>query len=518
MILSDVVAHHSERFRNKTAVVFGERRFTYRELYERVLQLANSFRGLGLSRGDRVGVLCTNRKEYIESVFAIAEAGLVWVPLNFRLTASEVGFIVGDAQCAAVIYSDDLNQIAEEALKYVTSVRVWIGIGPNPVQGIRYEDQFASVMATRIEDRPNGADLASIMYTSGTTGKPKGAILTHRQLLSGMSLTAIATGAKADDVSLQVIPQFHAGGNMAQMAEILVGATTVVAPAFDPESIIRLIETERVSVTCIVPSMLVFLLEYEGLSAERVKTLTRVLYGGSAISPDRLTRALRIFDAEFQQVYGQTEACVFATILTGQDHTIGLQPGQNGLLLSCGREALGYEVNIVDNEGQQLGNHEIGEVAIRSDSVMQGYWNLPAATAKALRDGWLFTGDLGYRDDAGYFYIVDRKVDLIISGGENVYPAEVENTISAHPLVLEVAVIGVPDPAWGEAVKAIVVTRNQAAISETEIIEFCRGKIARFKTPKSIDFAASLPRTPSGKIIKGELKKPYWGDKGRAVN
>lgn len=519
MILSDILAHHGDRYRQKTAVIWGKTRLSYGALHTRVLRLASALRALGLSTGDRVGILSTNRGEYIECVFALAEAGLVWVPLNYRLTATEVGFIVNDAGCAALIYSDDLNDIAEALASHAPTVRAWVAIGRSPKQGVlNYEDIISEGRAVRNADRPDDSDLVAIMYTSGTTGHPKGAMLTHRQLISGMTYTAIASGASADDISLQVIPQFHAGGNMAQMAEILVGATTVVAPRFDPELIISLIEEERANFVCFVPSMLVFLLECPTLIAQRVSSMQRVMYGGSAISPDRLTRALEIFHADFQQVYGQTEACVFATMMSGEDHRVGLQPGQADLLLSCGRETLGYTVRVVNKEDQDLPANEIGELVVRGDSVMQGYWKLADATAKTLRNGWLHTGDLGYRDNDNYLYIVDRKIDLIVSGGENVYPVEVENAISAHPKVLEVAVIGVPDPAWGEAVKAIIVTREGAQLSEADIIEFCRGKIARFKTPKSIEFASSLPRTPSGKVMKTELRKPYWLDKPRGIN
>ena len=518
MILSDILAHHGDRYRQKTAVISGETRLSYGALHKRVLRLANALGALGLSKGERVGVLSTNRGEYIECVFAFSEAGLVWVPLNYRLTAMEVGFIVNDAECAALIYSDDLNDIAEALVSFSPTVRAWVAIGGSPKQGVRYEDIISEGRAVRNADRPDGSDVVAIMYTSGTTGHPKGATLTHRQLISGMTYTAIASGASADDISLQVIPQFHAGGNIAQMAEILVGATTVVAPRFDPELIISLIEAERVNFVCFVPSMLMFLLECPTLTAQRVSSLQRVMYGGSAISPDRLTRALEIFHADFQQVYGQTEACVFVTMMSGEDHRVGLQPGKADRLLSCGREILGYAVRVVNEEDKDLPANEIGEVVVRGDSVMQGYWNRADATAKTLRNGWLHTGDLGYRDNDNYLFIVDRKIDLIVSGGENVYPVEVENTISAHPKVLEVAVIGVPDPAWGEAVKAIVVKRDGVQLSEADIIEFCRGKIARFKTPKSIEFAASLPRTPSGKVMKLELRKPYWLDKPRGVN
>jgi acyl-CoA synthetase (AMP-forming)/AMP-acid ligase II len=424
---------------------------------------------------------------------------------------------VSDAGCSGVIYSDDLGETAEHLFE-LAAVRVRIVIGRRSGPALQYEEIIAAGRAAACSDRPVSSAAASIMYTSGTTGHPKGAILTHRQMLQGIAYTAVGSGASPHDVSLQVMPQFHAGANMAQMAEIFVGATTVVTPQFDPELVISLVKAERASFVCLVPSMISFLLECPELKRERVASLKRVMYGGSAIAPDRLTRALGIFGADFQQVYGQTEACVFATLMDGNDHRRALAAGNEGLLLSCGRPALGYAVKIVDEQGCECPPHIVGELVVSGDSVMSGYWNLSEATAKALRFGWLYTGDLGYRDENNYFFVVDRKVDLIVSGGENVYPVEVENAISAHPKVLEVAVIGVPDPVWGEAVKAVVVAQDNVQLSENEIIEFCRDRIARFKTPKSIDFVSALPRTPSGKVMKGQLRKEYWSGKPRGVN
>jgi acyl-CoA synthetase (AMP-forming)/AMP-acid ligase II len=339
-------------------------------------------------------------------------------------------------------------------------------------------------------------------------------MITHRQMLSGMAYTAIASGAAASDISLQAIPQFHAGGNISQMAQILVGSTMVVPPRFDPELFLRLIEDEGVTSTCLVPSMLTFFLEHPRLNSRRVATMRRLMYGGSAIAPDRLSRALEIFSADFQQVYGQTEACVFATLMTGEDHRRALAETDTDRLLSCGRPMLGYEVSVAEATSPGAP----GELLVRGDSVMAGYWRQPAATEKTLRNGWLHTGDLARLDSNGYVYIVDRTTDMIVSGGENVYPAEVENVISAHSGVLEVAVIGVPDDVWGESVKAIVALRPGKNFPEDELIAFCRGKIAGYKIPKSIDFADELPRTPSGKIKKAELRAKHWGEKTRKIN
>lgn len=518
MRLQDVVAHHAGGRPDKLAVIGGGRNLSFAALGARVIRLANALRGLGVTKGDRVAVLSTNRSEYIECVYAIAEAGAVWVPLNYRLAPSELGFIVGHAECKAVIFSDDLLGSVESLAELSPSVKVWVRIGDKGSFGIDYEDVLGRSRSTRPDCEVTPDDLVAIMYTSGTTGRPKGAMLSHRQMLNGMMYTAIASGASASDISLQVIPQFHAGGNIVQMAQIAVGATTVVAPRFDPELVLSLIEKESVSFVCFVPSMLIFLLESSNISRKKVSSLRRVMYGGSCIAPDRLSRALEIFDADFQQVYGQTEACVFATLMTGADHRAALEPRRQELLLSCGRGMLGYDVRIVDESGNDVSDGNLGELVCRGDSVMNGYWRQPEATAKTIRSGWLHTGDVAKRDRDGFFYIVDRKVDMIVSGGENVYPVEVENVISTHPNVLEVAVIGVPDETWGEAVKAIVVPRKGTNLVDTEIVAFCRGKIAGYKIPKSVELVESLPRTPSGKVTKTELRERYWTGRGRRVS
>jgi long-chain acyl-CoA synthetase len=323
-------------------------------------------------------------------------------------------------------------------------------------------------------------------------------------------------GARTDDVALQVLAQFHAGGNMYFMQQLLVGSTIFLHNQFDPDAVLRTIERERISFTGLVPSMLIFLLESDLIGKADVSSLGRIQYGASPVPVDRLAGGLEVFNADFQGIYGQTEAAVFVTHLSGDEHRRALA-GEGGLLESCGKPSIGYEIMIADGDDNKLGAGEIGEVLIRGDSVMSGYWNRPEATEQTLRGGWLHSGDMGRTDEDGYIYIVDRKNDLIVSGGENVYPAEVENFISAHPEVMEVAVVGVPDERWVESVKAIVAARPGSDLAEGDIIEFCRGKLGGFKIPKSVDFVDELPRTPTGKVKKNVLREPFWEGHGRRV-
>ncbi len=521
MLVSDIPRSHATRTPDKTAVVWGDRRITYAELQSRTWRLANALQGLGVRAGDRVGLLCSNRLEHAETVFAIMSLGAVWVPLNDRLTADELGFVVDDAECTTMMYSDNLAGVAEEMHDALGGVKRWIAIGTRGGTGsgvgLGYDDILAKGAAKPPAASVSPDDMCAIMYTSGTTGRPKGAMHTHRRMMQGIMLLAFDSGACGDEVSLQVMPQFHAGGHELGMTQFLVGSTTVVQSRFDPDHFHQLVADERVNFTALVPSMMIFLLESPAAEKTDVSPLKRLSYGASPIPEDRLARAMEVYDADFQQTYGQTESGVMVTLLSAEAHRKGLTAGHDHLLKSCGQPLMGCQTKLANDDGNEVAVGEIGEICARKESVMSGYWKRPEATEKTLRDGWLHTGDMGRRDAEGYHYVVDRKVDKVISGGENIYPAEVENVISGHPGVLEVAVIGVPDGGWVEAVKAVVAPRPGASLTEAEVIGFCRGKLGGFKIPKSVDFIEALPRTPSGKVRKAELRAPYWEGHERKI-
>jgi acyl-CoA synthetase (AMP-forming)/AMP-acid ligase II len=348
------------------------------------------------------------------------------------------------------------------------------------------------------------------MYTSGTTGNPKGVLLTHRQFLTGTYYFAMAVQASPDDRKLQAIPQFHAGGAIYQMAYMLVGATIVVLPLFDPETAVQLMKDEKVTVAGFVPAMLNGLCAHIGNIPAHVPNLRKIMYGGSSIPTSLLLRAMELFPVDFIQTYGQTEAAVIVTILDAISHRRAAKDDSLHLLRSCGRPILGYEVRLMTRDGPQT---EAGELCVRSDALMSRYWKRPEATAATLVDGWLHTGDVATRDEDGLLYIVDRKVDMIVSGGENVYALEVENILSGHPDLAEVAVIGVPDPQWGELVLAVAVARDGRTATSDQVREFCRGRIGGFKIPKRIEYIDSLPRNASGKVLKHVLRKQFTGAK-----
>jgi acyl-CoA synthetase (AMP-forming)/AMP-acid ligase II len=370
----------------------------------------------------------------------------------------------------------------------------------------------ATYEALILEARPSQKAMLSaddpfaIMYTSGTTGRPKGALLTHRQFLSGTYYFAAAIGAAPQDRKLQAIPQFHAGGAIYQMAYMLAGATIVVLPVFDPGAALSLMHEEGVTAAGFVPAMLKAVCDDAGAKCASLPHLRQIMYGGSSITSAALMHAMDLFPVDFIQTYGQTEAAVIVTVLDSHSHRQARSSGSEHLFRSCGRPLLGYEVALLGSNGF---DPTAGELCVRSEAVMTGYWSRPDATATTIVDGWLRTGDVATRDDQGFYYIVDRKVDMIISGGENVYALEVENVLADHPDIGEVAVIGLPDPRWGEAVVAIVACRPDRVITLDHLREHCRGRIGGFKVPKRVEIIDALPRNGSGKVLKHVLRSRY---------
>ena len=354
MINSDILWHHAARRPSKAAIVWDGKTYTYADLAARVRRLANALIGIGIGKGERVGILSTNCVEHTETVFALSEIGALWVPLNYRLTPSEVGIIVKGVECSAIVYSADMLETVE-ALQGDTGgdIRHWIGIGAGATIGVSYDGLLEEASDARPPRRADPDDLFAIMHTSGTTGLPKGAMVTHRQMLQGFAYSVMEYGARADEVALHLLAQFHAGGNEYFMQQFLAGSTIFLQTHFDPDAVLRTIETERISYAGLVPSMLIFLLESELIGKADVSSLRRIQYGASPIPVDRLARGLEVFDADFQGIYGQTEAAVFATHLSGDEHRRALQAPGGGLLESCGKACIGYEIAIADDEASR---------------------------------------------------------------------------------------------------------------------------------------------------------------------
>jgi len=478
-------------------------------LHARVLHCAGALRDAGIKPGDRVGHLGLNSVDYIVLMQACLRVGAVLAPINWRLVAAEVAWILKDAGIALLVADGAFEPVVTPALAEAGVSRlVW-------------SEDFASWIAAA--DQHDGlADaapdtVALKLYTSGTTGFPKGALLTHRSLLGTVekgSLTGESWSLWDDqDICLIAMPLFHIGGTGWALHALVAGASGVILARPDIGLMIEAIGRYRVTKMFAVPAVLNMILQHPATQAGAdLSSVSELLYGASPIPLDVLKGAMGAFgSASFIQCYGATETSGTVVYLPPADHDVAGTERMRG----CGKPFPGNEVRIVDADLNELPRREVGEIAVRSVSVMKGYHGNDAATEKAIRNGWYLTGDAGWMDEEGYLYIHDRVKDMIVSGAENIYPAEVENALFAHPAVRDAAVIGVPDEKWGEAVKAVVVAKTP--IAAEDLIAFCRTRIAAFKCPKSIDFVDELPRNPSGKVLKKELRKAYWPEGGRMV-
>lgn len=481
-----------------------ERRFSYAELDARSNRVAHALRERGVRPGDRVALLLMTGVEYVETYFAIAKLGAVMVPLNFRLVPEELIFILGDAGATALVFDAEFDALAE-ALRGKTPVETWIRVGgeaPGPAFAASYDALVQAASAEPPEIAAEGDDVLFIMYTSGTTGLPKGAVHTHRSMMAASITINMTADMRHGDRYLQMLPLFHVGALTPVTAGVHRGVTLVMMRSFDPARVFPAIEAEAVTTGLAVPAMLRFML-LAGNRERHDHSSLRWLMSGAAPVPVPLIQSYADLGIEIHQVYGLTESCGPACLISPDEAL-----ARAG---STGPAFFHTDVRVVDEQGRDVEPGEVGEVIVRGAHVMKGYWNRPEATAETLRDGWLYTGDLATVDKDGFVTIQDRKKDMIISGGENVYPAEVESALSAHPDVADCAVIGVPSEKWGESAAAIVVRRPGAELTGDDLIRFCQTKLARYKVPRLVFFSDEIPRNPTGKILKRVLRERHPG-------
>ncbi len=511
--IADIVRVHAARRPDAVALVVGDRTITFGELDARSNRAAQAFRAAGVGVGDRVAFIEKNGAEFFEVIFALAKLGAVAVPLNWRLAAPEMLHIIEDAQTRVIVVGADFFGHLEEIEDRLTTDTV-VAVGTHD-RWPAFDDWIARYDAEDPGVTTTSDDIAFLMYTSGTTGLPKGVMLTNGNYFSKTTGVIDKWCFDGDSVSLVVMPMFHMAGSGWALVGVYRGATTVVLRDVDPPAILEAIARHRITNMLLVPAVIQMLLAAPGVEDTDFSSVRAIVYGASPITDDVLVRGLDRIGCEFQQVYGLTETTGSITQLDSVDHDPYVRPA---LLRSCGKPYEWVELRITDDEGNDVPGGTVGEVWTRSSQNMAGYWNNPDATdATVTADGWLKTGDAGYLDPDGYLFLHDRKKDMIVSGGENVYPIEVENVLMTHPSVDDVAVIGVPDSKWGEAVKAVVVSSAGAAPTEAELIAYARERLGGFKLPKSVDFTDVLPRTPSGKLLKRELREPYWEGVGRSI-
>ncbi len=520
LLLTTSLLQPAKLYPNKPALICGESRYSYRQFFERVQRVANGLAGLGLAKGDRVAVLMLNCHRYLELYYATAFAGLVVNPLNIRLAAPELVYILNDSASLALAVDDAFLPLLQAIKGQIPTVSklIYVGSHEAPQGMVHYEALLERSSATTPKIDLREDDLAGIFYTGGTTGNPKGVMLSHRNLTCNAYNTMALAMYKSSDVYLHAAPMFHLANGAAMYTVTWRGGTHTFVKAFEPKAVLETVQRERVTTSIWVPVMINALINYPDCAQYDISSLRRITYGASPIPVEVLRKAMRMFGCEFGQGYGMTEASPLVTLLEPEDHVTDGPPAQVRRLASCGREIIGVQVRIVNEAGEDVAPGEVGEIIIRGPNIMQGYWNKPEETAAVLREGWYYSGDMGCFDEERFIFLVDRRKDMIVSGGENVYSTEVENAIYSHPAVLEAAVIGVPDERWGEAVKAVVVLRPGHTLSSEEVIEHCRRQIAGYKLPKSVDFAAALPKSGAGKILKRELREPYWAGYQRRIH
>jgi long-chain acyl-CoA synthetase len=485
------------------AVVDGERRLTYDALELRVRELAALLAQRGARHGDRVAVLAANSVDYLAAYFAVPLAGLVLVPLNTRLQQPELVAQVADCEPALILF-DEANRARADELAAGSAAKV-----------VRLDEAVPTPAESLLDVDPAGDQLAAIFYTGGTSGRAKGVMLSHANLASNAVHMVAGLAYDAADTYLHCAPMFHLGDGMSLYPMTWVGGRHVVIPRFDVDAVLDAIESERVTCTFLVPAMLSLLLERLEASEESrdLSSLRLVVHGGAPISQSLLHRAIRQLGCSFTQSYGMTEAGPILSFLPREEERIS-----DLTLQSAGQPVVGVDVRVLAEDGTECPPGEVGEIVARGPNVAAGYWNQPELTAERFRDGWYRSGDLAYRDDSYYLYIVGRAGDVIITGGENVYAAEVEATLYAHPGVQEAAVFAVPSSRWGESVHAAVETRTGAELDEATLEAHCRQLIAGYKVPRSWEFHPSLPRTGPGKVDKRALREPHWADRQRDVS
>lgn len=488
------------------ALTLGELTRTFAELDARSARVAAALAAAGVGDGDRVAVLDKNAPTFYEVVLGAARLRAVTVGLNFRLAAQEIAAIVSDARPVVVVVSPELRDLVPGGPGSPMVIEL----------GAPYEDWLATAPAQEPVDLAQSDDVALQLYSSGTTGKPKGALLTHANLLFTPRMGREFYGMGSDSVNLVPSPLFHIGGVGYSLTTLGQGGHTVLVRDVDPVLLLALIGRHRVTHTFLVPSVVQMLVDSPSLSGADLSSLRRIAYGAAPMGETQLLKAMELFGCDFMGVYGMTETAGTVIALDPADH----DPGgpRAGLLRSVGRPMPWLDVRIVDPATlEDAAPGGVGEIWVRSGQNTVGYWNQPQLTADALlAGGWLRTGDAAYLDDEGFVFMHDRIKDMVVSGGENIYPAEVENVLYAHPAVQEVAVIGVPSDRWGETVKAVIVRRPDVPVDAAELIAFARERLAHYKCPTSIDFADELPRNASGKLLKHTLRAPFWKDTARA--
>ncbi len=511
--LGDIPRKSALLFPNYEATVFEGVRLTYRELNDRVNRFANALTGMGYQKGERLTILAENTHKYLEVYFAAAKLGMSVTPLNFRLSDTEIEHIVIDSEALCLLAADGYEERAWGLKDSLPGIKDCITLD-NPAEGYHfYEDLLQGASAQEPDVHVDEDEMAVLMYTGGTTGLPKGVMMSHRNIMTAITAATMGLGFTKNDATCFILPLFHVSLWPA-LCVLIVGGKVVINRKPDLNGILQLIQDEKCTHINAVPTIYMWILQHADMDAYDLSSLRSIGYAGSPFPPEILKQYIKKFGNIFFGAYGMTEA-LGATGLDEEDHV--LEGDKSRLLTSAGKAALCAEVRVVDEDGRPVKAGQIGEIAVKGKHVMMGYWKNPELTAKTIRDGWYHSGDMGYMDEEQYVFLVDRKADMIVTGGENVYPKETEDVLYEHPAVAMAAVVSAPDEKWGERVQAVVVLKPDQTVDEKELIDHCKERLAGYKCPKSVEFWDELPTSPVGKILRKDVKKKFWENFERSI-
>ncbi|UCE33742.1 MAG: long-chain-fatty-acid--CoA ligase [Deltaproteobacteria bacterium] len=515
---ADIIYRNALLYPDQEAFVYWPERITFSEFNARVNSLIHALSSMGLRKADIIGVLSWNCLEYADVYGAAMKGGFIATPFNPRLQADELAYLINYSEASTLFVGTELLAMANSLRPRLPKVENFISFESPAPDMIAHRDIIAVHSKEEPDVQVEEDDLLYIFYTSGTTGIPRGAIYTQRRKMEDTRIYAQALGVEAGDKHVMVMPLFHIGGNAHFWAFFYAGGTNIILKFFDPATTLQCIQDEKATDIHVVPTHLVAMLALSDFEKYNLGSLKRMWYAASPMPLELLKKAMNIWGPIFMQAYGQTESGPMVTFLSKQSHSVLDKPSEEqGILASCGQPCLGTHVRVVDDKENDVKPGEVGEIIVHSKQMMVEYWHKPDETREALVNGWLHTGDLGRYDEKGYIYIVDRKKDMIVSGGENIFPREIEEVIYQHPSVQEAAVLGIPDTYWVEKVHAVVVLKKGAKLTEQELIAFCKQRLASFKAPKSVEFADALPKSPAGKILKKEMREKYWSGTERRV-
>ena len=510
---ADIINRNAFLHAEEEAFICGEERISFAEFNARVNRLIHGLHSMGVKKGDGIGILSWNCLEYCEVYGAAMKGGFIISPFNPRLQTSELDYLINYSEVNTLFVGPEFVEEVNRACPRIPRVKNYVSIQRDTQGMVSHRELLMAHSKEEPDIQVEKEDPFLIFYTSGTTGLPRGAIYTHDRNLDNTVTKVLQIGCEEGDKHIMILPLFHIGGYSHFWAFFFVGGSNVIIPqrTFDPAATLKAIEAEKATDLHIVPTQLVSMLALPDVNAYDLRSLKRIWYASSPMPVELLRKGMGRFGPIFKQGYGQSESGPDITYFSRRAHDVLDRPlEEQKVLASCGQPCLGAHVRVVDESDQDVLPGAVGEIIVRSNRIMREYWRKPDETSEVMRGGWLRTGDIGYYDEKGYIYLVDRKKDLIITGGENVYPREIEEVLYRHPAVEEAAVIGVPDDQWVERVHAVIRLKDGVGATGEEMIDFCKKSLARYKAPKSVEFVDCLPKNPQGKILKRELREKYW--------